>query len=164
MTKTSVAGVSLIQSFETLCLAAYPDPNPAVGWKLPTIGWGHTGPEVHQGLLIDRSTADAWLAQDLEKFELILDHWVSVPLLQYQFDALASLIFNVGPGNPGHRDGIIWLASNTHSTIYRRLEAADYEGAAIEFPKWDLPKELPGVLRRRLAEQRMFRGLHHGSQ
>jgi lysozyme len=152
--KTSLAGIALIQSFESCVLAAYPDP--AVGWALPTAGWGHTGPDVHRGMVIDRHTADLWFAQDLAKSESVIETWVTVPLSQNQFDPLVSIVFNVGPGNPNHRDGIIWLASGAHSTMLRKLLARDYIGASCEFPRWDLPKNLPGILRRRLAEQEMF--------
>jgi lysozyme len=151
----SPAGIALIQSFEKCELTAYPDP--AVGWKLPTIGWGHTAGVV-QGQVIDQARADELLASDLAAFEAIVTCAVHVPLTQHQFDALVSIVFNVGPGNPGHRDGIIWLANGAHSTLLRTLNAGDYAGCAAEFPKWCHPANLPGILRRRLAEQAMFDG------
>lgn len=51
-------------------------------------------------------------------------------------------------------------ASLFGSTLWKKLLAGDMAGAAAEFPKWDHegPIEVPGLLRRRLAEQAMFTG------
>ena len=64
-------------------------------------------------------------------------------------------VFNVGTGQPGRRDGFVWLRDGNHSTIYRKLVAGDYTGAADEFAKWDLPP-LPGIVTRRRRERQLF--------
>ena len=56
-------GLQLIKSWEGCRLCAYPDP--ASGGAPWTIGYGHTGPEVHQGLAISQQQAEAWLAEDI---------------------------------------------------------------------------------------------------
>ena len=56
----SSIGFALTRSFEGLRLEAYQD---SVGvW---TIGYGHTGPEVHRGECISEPEADALLRADL---------------------------------------------------------------------------------------------------
>ncbi len=53
---------------------------------------------------------------------------VAVPLTQNQFDALVSLIYNIGEGN---------FAS---STLLKMLNAGNYRGAADQFLVWDKSK------------------------
>ena len=65
---------------------------------------------------------------------------------QSQFDALVAFAFNCG------------LGALQASTLRRLYNAGDIEGAAAEFPKWNKGggKVLPGLTRRRLAEQALF--------
>ena len=48
------------------------------------------------------------------------------------------------------------------STLISKLNAGDFAGAAAEFPRWNKAHqggvlvELPGLTRRRLAEQKLF--------
>lgn len=137
----SANGVKLIQQFEGLRLKAYQD---AVGvW---TIGYGHTGPDVTPGLVISQAQADALLARDLNRFETGVSRLVQVPLNQNQFDALLSFSYNLG------------LGSLQNSTLLRLLNQRDYAGAAAQFPRWNKAggKVLPGLARRRAAEQALF--------
>ncbi|MBN3006243.1 lysozyme [Chromobacterium alkanivorans] len=137
----SANGVKLIQQFEGLRLKAYQD---AVGvW---TIGYGHTGPDVTPGLVITQAQADALLARDLSRFEAGVTRLVQVPLNQNQFDALVSFSYNLG------------LGSLQNSTLLRLLNQRDYAGAAAQFPRWNKAggKVLPGLTRRRAAEQALF--------
>ncbi|MGR2664258.1 lysozyme [Chromobacterium haemolyticum] len=141
--KTSNAGIMLIKSFEGLKLVAYKCP--AGIW---TIGYGHTGPDVTPGQVITQAQADALLARDLERFEAGVSRLVSVQLNQNQFDALVSFAYNLG------------LGALQGSTLLRLLNAGDYAGAAAQFPRWNKAsgKELPGLTRRRAAEQALFLG------
>lgn len=137
----SANGVKLIQQFEGLRLKAYQD---AVGvW---TIGYGHTGPDVTPGLVISQAQADALLARDLSRFEAGVTRLALVPLNQNQFDALVSFSYNLG------------LGSLQNSTLLRLLNQRDYAGAAAQFPRWNKAggKVLPGLTRRRAAEQALF--------
>ena len=138
--KTSQAGIDLIKSFEGLRLTAYADP---VGvW---TIGYGHTA-GVKEGDQISQSQAEDLLRADLEEFEEGVRDAVQVSLTQQQFDALVSLAFNVG------------LGAFRRSTLRRRLNAGDYEGAAQEFARWNMAggRVLHGLTKRRAAERDMF--------
>jgi lysozyme len=137
---TSQAGREIIKTHEGLYLVAYLDP---VGiW---TIGWGHTR-TARKGMRITLAEAQLLLASDLEEFERCILRRVEVPLSQWEFDALVSLAFNIGCGAFGG------------STLLRRLNAGDREGAAAEFPRWRLGggRILPGLVRRRRAEQALF--------
>lgn len=73
---------------------------------------------------------------------------IKVPLSDGQFDALGSWTFNFGGGRL------------QGSTLRARLNRGDYDGAAGEFPKWVYGggRKLPGLIRRRRAEQAMFLG------
>lgn len=142
--KTSKAGADSIKSREGLRLKAYPDP--ATGGEPWTIGVGHTGPDVYPGMVISADQADDMLRRDLEKFERGIERLVTVPLTQNQFDALVSLTFNIGLGNFGG------------STLLRKLNARDYNGAADEILRWNRAagKVMPGLTRRREAERNQF--------
>ena len=65
---------------------------------------------------------------------------------QNEFDALVDFAFNCGCGNLNN------------STLLKKLNAGDYEGAAQEFLKWDMAAghHMAGLLRRRQAEELLF--------
>lgn len=136
-------GVSLIKGFEKLELRAYPDPG--TGGKPWTVGWGHTK-GVKPGDQITQAQAEAFLAEDLAVFELTVNSAVKVPVTQNQFDAMVSLAFNIGGGN------------FAGSTLVKRFNAGDVQGAADQFPRWKNAngKEMKGLVRRRAAERELF--------
>lgn len=128
----------------------------------PTIGYGHVirnrdWAELANATLTDAQATDLLIA-DLSGFESLIDEHVTVPLTQGQFDALASIIMNVGPGAPGIRDGIVWLMTGSPSTLLRKLNTCDYAGAAAEFPRWCHVRgqTMPGLVERRQAERELF--------
>jgi len=142
--KAKNLAVDIITQFEGLEKEAYLDP---VGkW---TIGYGHTGAAAHAGSVISELTAEKLLASDLEEAAKGLQ-LVQVPLDDYQKAALTSFIFNLGRGN------------FAGSTLLKKLNAGDYEGAANELPKWNKARvegvlqPLRGLTRRRKAEKELF--------
>jgi lysozyme len=144
--KISMAGLELISRFEGLRLTAYRDP---VG--ILTIGFGHTGPDVHSGLRISRARAFELLREDTSSAAAQVRRLVTRPLNQPQFDALVSLVFNAG-------------TAPLHGTLGRRLNAGDFAGARAEFGKWVKGRfhgqlvTFEGLVRRRAAEAAMFGG------
>jgi lysozyme len=138
------AGVRLVQEFEGCKLEAYPDPG--TGGEPFTIGWGSTGPDIGPGTVWTQEEADARFLDDLTKFGDGVDRLVRVPLTDNQFAALVSFAYNVG------------LGALAGSTLLRKLNAGDYEGAADQFPRWSKGggRVLPGLVRRRAAERDLF--------
>ena len=99
--KTSPAGLAAITQREGVRLHAYPDSR-----GIPTIGVGHTGPEVHMGLVWTDAQVQATLAQDIAWAENEVNAHVTVPLTQNQFDALVSFTFNVGKSGFDHSSAL----------------------------------------------------------
>lgn len=152
--RTSADGIALIQSFESCVLTATWDP---LG-KVWFIGWGRSR-GVKQGDTCTQDQADALFLEDLADFEAIVAHLLDgVALTAGQFDAIVSFCYNVGLGYPGVKDGFQKLKAGGPSTLYVRLLASDFPGAAAEFPKWDhgAGGVVGGLLRRRMAEQALF--------
>lgn len=92
--------INLLKKFEGCSLKAY--------WDLPgnkgtlTIGYGHTGPDVKEGMTITQAEADNLLLQDLKPRATWLNNYLTINqviLNQNQFDACISIIYNMGQGN-----------------------------------------------------------------
>ena len=137
--KIGQAGLALIKQYEGCRLAAY---RCAAGvW---TIGYGHTA-GVHSGMTITQAQADAYLQQDIAKFEGYVNNPAYVPITanlnQNQFDALVSFAFNLGAGNLRKL-----CKGRTAAQIARAMPS--YNKAA--------GKVLAGLTRRRKAEQALF--------
>jgi len=141
--KISDAGIELITHFEGCKLKAYPDP--ATGGAPYTVGYGSTR-NVHPGMVITLDEAKQRLREDLEDAEKAIERLVTAPLDQSQFDALVSLVFNIGEGN------------FSKSTLLKKLNAHDYLGASGEFVRWNKAagKPMLGLTRRRAAERDHF--------
>ncbi len=153
MRQINEAGLKLIKDFEECRLEAF-KPTPTDPW---TIGWGHTD-GVKEGDTCTQAAADDLLLQDLDDAERIVVCYVTQQLTDNQFAALVSFVYNVGPGVPGRKDGFVHLIGGGPSSLLRYLNRGEYDLAADEFPKWDRAggRELPGLKRRRLAEQALF--------
>jgi len=139
----SDAGLALTEYFEGLRLTAYQD---SVGvW---TIGYGHTGADVYEGLTITDDEAANLLRDDVATSVAGVNRVVTVVLTQGQFDALVDVCFNLGIGNL------------TKSTLLRLLNAGDYAGASGQFAVWNKAggQVLAGLTARRTAETAMFLG------
>ena len=139
--KTSEDGLQRLEDYEGIRYVAY-----KCSAGIWTIGVGHTGPEVVEGLRATPEQVDAWLREDVVEAEDAINRLVKVPLKQNQFDALVSFVYNVGAG------------AFSKSTMLRKLNAGDYAGAANEFPRWINAggKPVEGLRRRREAERKHF--------
>ncbi|CAI2081348.1 lysozyme [Serratia ficaria] len=138
-------GISLIKEFEGCRLKAYQD---SVGvW---TIGYGWTQPvdgrKIGPGMVSDQATAERLLKCGLVQYEQGVNQLVKVIITQGQFDALVSFAYNLG------------LRSLSTSTLLRKLNAGDKQGAADEFGKWVNAGgvRLNGLVKRRAAERELF--------
>jgi GH24 family phage-related lysozyme (muramidase) len=136
-------GWTLLKTWEGCRLNAYPDP--ASGGAPWTIGYGHTGAEVVQGLTITQKQAETWLKQDVDEAAGAVDRLLSgVGLTARQREALISFCFNVGAG------------ALERSTLRKRLLAGESSADVIaeELPRWNKGPKGPveGLKRRRVAE------------
>lgn len=141
--RTGSAGIALIKRFEGCRLQAYPDP--ATGGEPITIGVGHTG-GVKLGDTITQEEADELLHGDLIHAEDDIARLVKAPLNQNEYDALVSLVFNIGGTN------------FAMSTLLKHLNAWRYDDAANQFLVWNKAagKVMQGLIRRREAERKLF--------
>jgi len=134
-------GIALIKSYEQCRLRAYL-PTPDDVW---TCGWGSTK-GVTQDTVWTQEEADARFLEDAVEAEACVNGSVTVPLTQNEFDALVSLVFNIGCG------------AFRGSTLLRLLNQSDYDGAAGQFKRWNKQagKELAGLTSRRAKEAALF--------
>lgn len=139
--KTSDAGIDLIKEFEGF--EPKPYKCPAGVW---TIGYGFTKGVTQNTRPITEEQATKRLIEELESYEAAVLDCVDVDLEQHEFDALVSFCYNLG------------THSLRTSTLLRKLNAGDYEGAADEFLRWNKAKGqvLAGLTRRREAERKLF--------
>ena len=146
------AGLALLKSFEKCRLQAYlPTPN-----DKPTIGWGHTGPEVHIGLTWTQEQADAQLEADLKwREERVCQLTEGCRTTDNQHAAMVCLAYNIGFGDATAVPPFPGFAT---STVLRRHKLGNYGGAADAFMMWIKQKGqvLPGLVRRRQAERELY--------
>ena len=146
--RMSADGLALVKEFEGLRLKAYKCP--AAVW---TIGYGHTSaagaPIVSADMLISKENAEEILQRDMVQYEDGVRKLVTVGLTQGQFDALVDFAYNAGVG------------ALQKSTLLKKVNAEKFDEVPAEFMKWTKGggKELPGLVRRRRAEVKLWRGL-----
>lgn len=143
----SQAGQDFIKSFEKEVLQVYDD-----GYGYPTCGIGHrVKPEdrLKLGDKITKEQSQAFWQKDLAIHAEPVDRLVKVPLTQGQYDALVSLVFNIGEGN------------FAGSSLLRELNRGNYDEARVRFMDWikSNKRVSNGLIKRRTAEQKMFRGV-----
>ncbi len=109
----------------------------------PTVGVGHMDPSLKVGDYYTDEQIDAMFDADLEKFENALNSNLTVGLEPYQFDALMSWLWNVGPA---------WASK---ATLMRLVNQHKFELAALEFDRWHIPAS---IITRRNGEREQFKG------
>lgn len=111
---------------EGLRLDAYPDP--LTGGEPWTIGYGHTGPEVHRGLVWTLEQAEEALLEDIAEHNAKLAQ--ALPWIERLDPArrrvLQNMAFNLGVGEPGGKKGLLGF-KNTLGMVERGeyAQAAD---------------------------------------
>lgn len=130
--------LALIRRFEGCRLVAYLCP--AGVW---TIGWGATGPDVKKGLSWTQEQADRRLEGDALLYSLAA--LKASPCLAAHPEihhTIADFCYNLG------------LGRYKASTLRKRIDAGDWDGACDEIVKWVFGggKKLPGLVLRRQAE------------
>lgn len=145
--------IDQVKSHEALRLFAYPDPASPLALKtrgmklkwgykpagnilagLPdalrelsgapwTVGYGHTR-NVTPDTRCTEEQADKWLDEDLDEAQVAVETYVREPINDYEYGALVSLAFNIG------------VAAFAGSTVVKKLNAGDHQGAAYHFGDW----------------------------
>ena len=134
--KTSDSGLATLTAREGIRNKAYKDTK-----GIWTIGIGHTGKEVVEGLVWSNAQVLDAFAKDIIWAEETVNRGVIVPLTTNQFDALVSFVFNIG------------TTQFNSSTLRKVLNEGKYAEAAKQFDRWHIPVEVTG---RRNQEKAQF--------
>lgn len=139
----SAAGLLAIASYEGYRGEAY---IPVPG-DVPTIGFGSTD-GVKMGDTITVTNALERLSRDVGNAESAIGMCVTVPLTQGEYDAYTSFSYNVG------------TKAFCTSTLVRKLNSGDYEGACSELKRWVYVggRKVDGLVKRREKEYAMCVG------
>lgn len=146
----STKGVDFIKGWEQLGLKPYDD---SEGYC--TVGWGHLIAKKSCTALandpalkpfkggVTQAQADAMMREDIQQTEDIVKARVQVPMFQQEYDALVSLIFNLG-------------GFSKCPKLLSKLNTRDYSGCCDEFA--DITNGgTSGLVKRRKAEMNIFR-------
>jgi lysozyme len=107
-----------------------------------TIGVGHTGPDVKEGLVWNDEKVQDVFMKDVKWAEDAVNKFVTVPLQQHQFDALVSWVFNIGE------------SGFKRSTALKLLNEKLYDMVPAAMEMWNKP---PEIFPRRRAEAEQFK-------
>lgn len=137
----SAACFALIRKSEGLRLKTYKD---CAG--VPTIGYGHTGPDVTDGKKITVDEAEFLLQTDATHACDSVLQLTGGTVSQGQLDALTDFVFNLGS------------ARLKGSSLLRYHRAGNYTAAAAEFGRWVFAggRVEAGLIKRRAAETHLY--------
>lgn len=120
---------------------------------VPTIGVGAThyedGTKVKMGDKISKERAMVLLKNHADDYaDKAVRKCSPVPMHQYEFDVYVGFAINVGP------------TAYCNSTLVKKLNQYDYEGACAELLRWNMFKGrvLPGLDNRRKQEYKLCLG------
>lgn len=148
----------LIKYWEGAKLKAYKAHPSEEYW---TIGYGHYGSDVYEGMEITAEQADAYFEQDIARFEAAarrINEKYGLNANQNQFDALVSLAYNFGPG---------WVEANTGWRLARYIKSNFRDSYGNPIPDLEIADAfavlcsaggeiLPGLVKRRINEAEIF--------
>lgn len=135
--KTAAKGKALIKKFEGLKLSAYLCPA-----GIPTIGWGHTK-GVKMGDKISEYQAEEYLNEDIAPIEKVLNS-KNYDITQNQYDALVSMLYNIGTGRLTNFDAD--LKNKNFEAVTARMAKYVYANGKL----------LNGLVNRRNEEIKLF--------
>ena len=137
MRKINKSGLNLIKKYEGCRLTSYICPAGVL-----TIGYGHTGKDVKPNQTITKRKAISLLKKDLARFERHVQSYNYIyEWTDNEFSALVSFAFNIG-----NIDQLTAYGTRTRSQI---------RTAMLKYVKAN-GKTLPGLVKRRKAELRLF--------
>lgn len=142
----------IIKRFEGLAkvrpdgrIEAYADP--AHGWRVPTIGWGCTGPDIKRGTIWTLAQCEERLAEEAEeRYPALIALSATLASDGARGAAMLDFIFNLGVG------------AYRGSTLRRRVAERSWMDAGRECRKWVNAGgvKLPGLVVRRELEALML--------
>ena len=133
-------GLDLIKSFEGCRLTAY---KPVQTEQYYTIGWGHYGPDVYEGMVITQEQADNMLREDVKHYADAVDRYNSrFNFNEAEFDSLTSFTYNCGVGSLQ----AVMSCCNTKQEIAEECKLYNKGGGVV----------LAGLVRRREEEYKLF--------
>jgi len=151
--RVSEEGREFIKRLEGLVLNIYRD---VAGFA--SVGWGHlVRPDDDFGVVITREDAERLFDDDIAIAEASVNSAVEVDLAQHQYDAVTSFCYNLGG------------RSLRRSTLLKKLNQGDFDGAAREFHRWvyagdqngdgvvTYEDRVKGLVIRRQKEEALFR-------
>lgn len=135
---------ALIHKWEGCKLTAYPDP--ASGGDPWTIGYGATGPAIHEGVTWTQAQADTDLSNRLTTLISKMSSYIHMPVNDDQLGAMASLAYNIG------------FTAWSQSTLLREFNSGDIQAAANQFLVWNRAagQVMTGLENRRKDERAAF--------
>jgi lysozyme len=106
-----------------------------------TVGYGQAD-GVKKGDVTDPVKALVKLEQSMDEHAKGMVQCIKVPISQGEYDAYLDFTYNVG------------VSAFCHSTLNKKLNSSDYDGACKELLKWNTAggKVVPGLLKRRQEE------------
>ncbi len=147
----SSEGIEFIKQYEQCALVAYPD---AGGWS---IGYGHHGKDVYQGMTISKNEANRLFRKDIQKFSASVKRLIESLPYEYEFsqgfiDGLYSLVYNCGEG--GVRKSIFYQRLIRCRVIDGVMNENDFNYTIAGVKQSKISS--PGHVKRRHAEHLMM--------
>jgi len=141
ITASTLVGIAVNEGYSSSAII------PVKGDK-PTVGFGETSGVT----MASTTTPPKALVQLLSSVNSHADgirECIHVPISQNEFDAYVSFAYNVG------------TSAFCHSTLNKKLNAGDYEGACKELLKWDYSGgvQYAGLTKRRQQEYATCKGI-----
>ncbi len=149
---------TLIKYWEGVRLTAYKAHSSEEYW---TIGYGHYGSDIYEGMEITAEQADAYFEQDIAQFETAANRTIAkygLTASQNVFDALVSLAYNFGPN---------WVEVNTGWRLARYIQSNFKDSYGNRINDLEIADAfsvlcsaggeiLPGLVNRRVNEAEIF--------
>lgn len=121
------------------------------GYGIPTVGLGHRvnpADNLRIGDTVSVGQCQEYMRQTLADFEAAINREVKVPLFQYEYDAIVSVIWNTGPYHAKHDP---WPETRI-AHVTKVLNSGDYRGMPDTIRRFIAAR----VGNRREGEARLF--------
>lgn len=141
LSASTLVGIALHEGYTDRAIIPVPG-------DVPTKGFGTTkGVKMGDKTTPTRALID--LLNDASEAEQAVKRCAPVPMYLHEFNAYVTLTYNIGQG------------AFCKSTLSRKLNAGDYDGACAEILRWDYAggRKLRGLTLRREAEYKQCKGL-----